>query len=168
MNIFKFSEKLMTMDEESWARHSNPWSVYSRFTCLPFLSFAIWSRGAIGGYSILLILVSIFWIWYNPRAFGPPRKTDNWASKGTFGERIFLRKKQLNIPSHHIKMAHILTWLTACGVPVLVYGLYELNPWAIILGNFLVIISKIWFVDRMVWIYQDMKDADPEFRRWLK
>ena len=168
MDIFNFSEKLMTMDEESWARHSNPLSVYSRFTCLPLLSFAIWSRGDIGWYSILLILLSLFWIWYNPRAFGPPETTDNWASKGTFGERIFLQRNRLDIPPHHIKMANALTWATAAGVPVLLYGLYGLNFWAVLLGNFLVILPKLWFVDRMVWLYEDMKDADPEFQGWLK
>jgi len=158
----------MTMDDESWARHSNPLSVYSRFICLPMLSLAIWSRGTISYYSIPLILLSLFWIWYNPRAFGPPKTTNNWASKGTFGERIFLQKKQLDIPSHHVTMAHTLTWLATVGLPVLIYGLFSLNLWAILLGNFLVIFPKVWFVDRMVWIYEDMKDRDPEFQRWLK
>ncbi len=168
MDIFDFSQKMMTMSEESWARHANPRSVYTRFTCLPLLSLAIWSRGMLGYYAIPLILLALLWIWYNPRAFSPPETTDNWASKGTFGERIFLRKKDLDIPEHHVRMAHLLTWLTASGMPILIYGLIALNPWAIILGNFVVILPKVWFVDRMNWIYEDMKDTQPEFSSWLK
>lgn len=168
MDIFNFSEKLMTMDEQSWARHSHPYSVYTRLTCLPSLSAAIWSRGELGYYSIPLIALALVWIWYNPRAFGLPRSTNNWASKGIFGERIFLQRQSLSIPGHHVKMAHLLTWLSATGIPVLIYGLSSLNPWGIILGNVLVIYPKVWFVDRMNWIYEDMIDARPEFRSWLK
>ncbi len=69
MDIFDFSQKMMTMSEESWARHANPRSVYTRFTCLPLLSLAIWSRGELGYLAIPMILLALFWIWYNPRAY---------------------------------------------------------------------------------------------------
>ena len=168
MTPFKFAEKAMSMTEETWARHASPWSVYTRFTCLPLLSLAIWSRAYLGVFSLVPVCLSIFWIWYNPRAFAPPASTDNWASKGTFGERIFLRKGRITIPAHHLRMARILSLLTGSGLPFLVYGLWVNNMWSIVLGNILVILPKIWFVDRMVWVYQDMKDTDPEFIRWLR
>ncbi|NJM71476.1 MAG: hypothetical protein HC862_15300 [Scytonema sp. RU_4_4] len=28
---------------------------------------------------------------------------------------------------------------------------------------YLVLLSKLWFIDRMVWLYEDMKDANPEY-----
>lgn len=166
--MFKASEKLMTMSDEAWARHANPLSVYSRFSCLPLLSLAIWSREVLGWYALVPTMLSLFWIWYNPRAFPPPAVTDNWASKGTFGERIFLRRKVLAIPRHHLQMAYLLTVLSGCGLPILVYALYINEMFLIAFANVLIIYPKLWFVDRMVWIYEEMKDTDPQFRGWLK
>ena len=36
-----------------------------------------------------------------------------------------------------------------------------------ILAMLLVIAAKTWFVDRMVWLFDDMKDTRPEYRSWL-
>lgn len=38
---------------------------------------------------------------------------------------------------------------------------------AVIIGIFLVIIGKIWFLDRMVIVYEEMKDNNPEYGSWL-
>jgi hypothetical protein len=27
-------------------------------------------------------------------------------------------------------------------------------------------LSKLWFVDRMVWLWQDMQDTNEEYRKW--
>lgn len=155
MNITRLAEKLMAMDEESWQRHSNPWSVYTRFSILPLLSLAFWSREWIGVYSLFPILLSFIWIWLNPRVFGIPKNTDNWASMGTFGERIYLNRNQQAIPQHHVKPALILQVLSGIGLPIFIYGLYSLNIWATILGNVWIMVFKAWFVDRMVWLYKD-------------
>ncbi|MDX2507896.1 MAG: hypothetical protein QNL62_25955 [Gammaproteobacteria bacterium] len=168
MSVFKKIEKMMFMTDEGWDRHSNPLSVYTRIPCLSLLSLSIWSREYIGLYSIVPILLSVFWIWYNPRAFCIPATTDNWASRGTFGERIFLQKDSVDIPKHHVKMAHKLTGLIIPGIPVLFYGLYVNDLWIITFGNFWVLLPKMWYFDRMVWIYEDMKDTSPEFKNWLK
>ena len=39
--------------------------------------------------------------------------------------------------------------------------------WPTIFGVALTALGKLWFVDRMVWLYEDMKDARPEYRAWL-
>lgn len=158
MDLIKLTEKLMSMDDETWARHSNPWSVYSRFTILPLMSFAFYSREWIGIYSILPISLSILWIWINPRLFGVPSNTDNWASMGTYGERLYLDRKANSIPEHHKSPAILLQVLSGLGLPIFIYGLYSLNVWAIIVGNLWVMVFKAWFVDRMVWLYLDMRN----------
>ena len=33
-----------SMSEETWQRHANPWSVWTRFTALPLIILAAWSR----------------------------------------------------------------------------------------------------------------------------
>lgn len=168
MDILKWAEKAMSMDEEAWNRHSNPWSVYSRFTTLPLISLAFWSREWLGFYSIALIALSFLWVWINPRLFSAPATTNNWASMGTFGERIYLNRAKELIPAHHLRLCQMLQILSAMGLPLLIYGLYALDVWILILGNFWIMVFKAWFVDRMVWIYLDVKDSNPVYQAWLR
>lgn len=167
-DIFALSERAMRMDEDAWARHANPLSVFSRFSILPLLSLAIWSRTWLGWWSLVLIAVVLFWTWWNPRAFGPPRSTDRWASRGTFGERVFLNRHVIPIPEHHLIWAKGLTLVSAIGVVPWVYGLWAFDSSSTLLGLALIIGGKTWFVDRMVWLYQDMSDADPTYQSWIR
>jgi hypothetical protein len=168
MDILKWAEKAMAMDEETWNRHSNPWSVYTRFTTLPLISLAFWSREWLGVYSLALIVLSFLWVWLNPRLFSIPARTNNWASMGTFGERIYLNRGSENIATHHLKTCRVLQSLSAMGLPFFLYGLYTLDLWILILGNFLVMVFKAWFVDRMVWLYMEMKASNPVYQSWFR
>jgi len=161
MNMTQFSEKLMLMDDESWERHANPWSVYTRFTILPLMSLAFFSREWLGYYAVIPIGMSFIWIWLNPRMFGVPSHTDNWASMGTFGERLYLNRKVTPIPEHHILPSMLLQIMAVLGLPVFIYGLSSLNIWALVLGNMWIMVFKAWFVDRMVWLFKDMNDSTP-------
>lgn len=158
----------MLMDEKAWNRHSNPWSVYTRFTALPLISLAFWSREWIDVYSVILIAFSFLWVWINPRLFSIPSTTNNWASMGTFGERIYLNRQNEAIPVHHLTVCRSLQLLSAIGLPIFIYGLYSLDIWILLLGNFWIMLFKAWFVDRMVWLYMDMKESNPTYRSWYK
>ncbi|QMU58922.1 MAG: hypothetical protein GKR98_12410 [Boseongicola sp.] len=168
MDAFDATERSMGMKDATWARHANPWSVWTRFTCLPLLILAIWSRDWFGWYSLVPIALACLWIWWNPRAFPVPASTDNWASKGTFGERIFLNRKTIPIPQHHLRWAYVLGFASAIGIPPLIWGLWTLDfEWTLI-GAILTVLPKVWFVDRMVWLYEDRKDSDPTYQSWLR
>ena len=167
-DIFAASEKMMGMDDATWARHANPWSVYSRMTAMPLLSGAIVSRVWLGWWALIPLAVVIVWIWWNPRAFAAPAHTDHWAAHGTFGERVFLNRKTIAIPAHHTAWAYALAWVSAVGILPWVYGLWVINLWAVLLGIAVIVGGKLWFVDRMAWLYQDMKDADPRYSEWQR
>ncbi len=97
-----FFTKLMSMDETTWERHASPFSVWTRvLTGLPVLLIAVWSIKLIGWWSLITMIIALLWIWLNPRLFSPPRNTNNWASKVTFGERVWLNRSFLPIPKHH-------------------------------------------------------------------
>jgi hypothetical protein len=168
MDLLKFSEKLMSMDEKSWQRHASPYSVYSRFTTLPLISFAFWSRSIWDIYALIPIFISFVWVWLNPRIFSAPLNTHNWASMGTFGERIYLNRKVEAIPEHHLSVCNVLMALQLIGLPLWLYGVYTLDVWAIAFGTSWLMITKAWFVDRMVWLYLDLKDSNPRYQSWLK
>ena len=168
MDLFNWAERSMGMTEATWMRHANPLSVWTRFTCLPLLILAIWSRVWLGWWALLPVALALFWVWINPRAFPPPARTDTWASKGTFGERVFLHRRAVPIPDHHRRWAFVLGSLSAIGLPPLVWGLWHLDVTLTLLGAVMLVLPKIWFVDRMVWLYEDMKLRHPEYAAWEK
>jgi hypothetical protein len=47
-----------------------------------------------------------------------------------------------------------------------IYGIVMLYVWPAILGIALAYLGKSWYLDRMVWLYEDMKDL-PEYKKWL-
>ncbi|NVK12631.1 MAG: hypothetical protein HWE35_00460 [Rhodobacteraceae bacterium] len=167
-DLFAASERLMKMDDAAWARHANPWSVFSRMSVLPLMTLAIWSRVWLGWGALLPVLLVLAWAWWNPRAFAPPASTDNWASRGTFGERVFLNRAQVPVPRHHEMWAKGLAWVSGIGVIPWIHGLWALNPGTALAGLILMIGGKLWFVDRMAWLYQDMQDEHPGYARWLR
>ncbi len=166
MDILKKLTKVFGLNNETWMQHSNPWSVWTRMVILPLIALAIWSRVWIGWYSLIPIGLMFFWTWINPRFFGKPKSTKHWSSKAVFGERVWLNKKKSPIPKHHLKAILILNIITGLGLPFLIWGLYDYHIWAIVLGLVIVIFGKMWFLDRMVWVYEDMKANSDEYSSW--
>lgn len=158
---------IFQMDEDAWARHANPWSVWTRNTVLPLLILAFWSRAWLGWWSLIPIAGTMIWAWINPRLFARPKSTDNWASKAVFGERVWLNRKAIPVPERHRKAPNILSACSGVGMVFVVWGVYALNVWPTIFGTAVVYLSKLWFLDRMVWLYEDMKDTTPEYQNWL-
>ncbi|APX10829.1 DUF6653 family protein [Tateyamaria omphalii] len=160
-DIYRAAERLMGMQDADWRRHANPLSVWTRFTCLPLMVLAIYARQWIGWWALPLLLLAAAWTWVNPRAFPAPSDFGSWASRGTLGERVFLARDRYDIDAHHIRIANVLTALSAVGLLPLIYGLIVLNPWATVLGVVAIVLPKVWFVDRMVWIHADITNTTP-------
>lgn len=154
------------MSDRVWQRHANPWSVYTRYFSLPVLVLAGWSRVWWGGWAIVPGLVAIAWIWLNPRLFPTPRSTENWASKSVIGERIWLNQADLPIPAHHAPLIRVTTTINAVGFGLCVWGLITLHLWPTLLGLSWVILGKTWFLDRMVWLCEEMRQQPP-YADWL-
>ena len=156
------------MDDATWARHASPWSVWTRVPIALLVVLAIWSRVWLGWLALLPVALVGVWAWINPRAFPAPRSTDNWASHGVFGERVWLARHRVAIPAHHRTVPHLLTAASGLGVLVLAWGLVELDVAITALGLALAMGAKLWFVDRMAWLYADMRDATPDYRAWQR
>ncbi|GAB5468213.1 MAG: hypothetical protein Kilf2KO_12430 [Rhodospirillales bacterium] len=166
MDLFAGAERLMRMDGTAWARHANPWSAYSRLAGSPLLFFAVWSLHWIGWWSLLPIALMAAWTWLNPRLFPPPTETASWASRGVLGERVFLNRKRIAIPREHLRLAWITTAASAVFLVLALYGLAVGNFWATFAGWHAAVLAKVWFVDRMAWLWDEMKDKHPVYRAW--
>ena len=168
MKPIKAMAGAMSMDEATWLRHANPWSVWTRFIILPLLVLAIWARIWLGWWSLGLVLILALWTRYNPRAFPAPKSTDNWASKAVMGERVWLARDEVTIPKHHATAAIVFSSLAGIGMPFVGYGLWALDFWPTFVGVAFIVIFKMWFLDRMVWLYDDMARKEPEYAGWLR
>lgn len=167
MAIEKAAAKAFRMTDAVWARHANPWSVWTRFPCLPLLALAVWSRQWIGWMSLIPIMLALMWIWLNPRVFRKPRSTDHWASRAVLGERVFLDHKSSDIPAHHRKAIRAINLVTLSGFVAVIYGLFVFDPVFASVGVLITMLGKIWFLDRMVWLYQDLSADSEKYSSWL-
>ena len=168
MGIESIFERVMSMSDDVWMRHASPWSVWTRIATFPLLMLALWSPHIIGAWSLIPIAILAAWIWLNPRLFDPPRRTDNWPAKVTFGERVWLNRKAIPIPGHHAMAAAITTGISAAGTVLLIAGALLAEPISFIAGGITAFLAKVWFCDRMVWLYEDMKDTNAEYASWLR
>jgi hypothetical protein len=149
------------LDEEGWARHANPWSGWTRFATLPLLVLAGWSRVWIGPWWLLFFALLLAWLWVNPRLFPPPRTWDAWITRGVLGERLWLARDTAPVPPHHRSLPAILSVVALAGLLPMVYGIIALEPWPTLAGMAVVLLGKLWFVDRMAWLHRDMTKDVP-------
>ncbi len=165
-NIFV---KLMSMDDYAWERHANPWSVWTRcVTGLPVLLYAVWTIRLIGYWSLLIITLSCFWLWLNPRLFPVPESTDNWASKVTLGERVWLNRQTIPIPSKYTKSALLLSIIAGVGFFIAITGAFLNCLLPTVVGGLISWFGKMLFCDRMVSLYDEMKETHSEYKSWLR
>jgi len=142
--------------QDAWRRHANPWSVYTRIPIPALLVAAIRSRTWIGWWSLLPIAVCLIWTVVNPRAFPPPRTLDSWASRSVMGETLWAERKSTPLPSRHRTAPVVLGALSAAGLPFLTWGLVVLDPWLTLFGLAIQMLGKLWFLDRMALLYNDV------------
>ena len=162
MDLFRASERLMAMTGEDWARHANPASVVTRILILPALALTILARDWLGAWTLVPLALVVAWVWLNPRVFPRPTRADGWATEGVLGERVFLARHDRAIPAHHLRWAHGLTAASLAGLVPLVWGLWSLVPGWTLAGLVLTMGAKLWFVDRMVWLWRDMAATHPD------
>ena len=167
MTLEKAIAKFFKMTDDVWARHANPWSLWTRYSTMPILALAVWSRVWIGWWAVLPVVAALVWVYINPRIFRKPKTTQSWTSKSVLGERVWLNRKTVPVPRHHYKIINFLTAVSSVGAITCVYGLIVLSVWPTVFGIVLVFLGKTWFLDRMAWLYEEMKDNNPEYRSWL-
>lgn len=144
------------MTDGTWARHASPWSVWTRATALPLLALAVWSRAWIGSRAWAPVGLALLWTWLNPRLFPPPRSLESWASKAVLGERFWLARDARPVPARHRRVPHLLSAVAGLGALAVAWGLWRLEPAPVVGGTAVVLLGKFWFLDRMVWLREDM------------
>ena len=112
------------------------------------------------------LALGLLWTWLNPRFFAAPATTDRWSSKAVFGERVWIRRDEMPIPERHRVLPNVLNGFSAVGLVLCVWGIVQLAIWPTVLGVVVQYASKFWFLDRMVWLFEDVRGTDPRYERW--
>lgn len=160
MNIEKTLARLFGLEGDQWLRHANPKSVYSRFPILPLLIISVWTRVWIGVYFVIPLGLTLLWTFVNPRLFDEPDSLENWASKGVLGERIWKDRSAYDIPRDFSLLTHMLNATQVIGLIPFLWGLYTLDFWMTMTGFAVAFLCKAWFFDRMVWLFEDMRETE--------
>jgi hypothetical protein len=160
--------KLFGLEGDTWMRHANPVSVWTRFAVLPLLALAVWSREWIGWWSLAAVALALVFMMVNPLLFPPPRSTRNWTSRSVLGERIWSERGKVELPPQFrgSGVTYATYAIQVVGMAVLVYGLVGLDLLAVVSGLLIMQTAKAWFLDRMVLLFEDMKARDPEYAAW--
>ena len=152
---------------DGWMRHASPASVGTRFTVLPLLAVSVWSRAWLGWWCLLPVALSIAWMFLNPRVFSRPRSTKNWASKAVLGERIWIEADRSSLPvAFRSRVPSLAQWYQALGLPFIVYGLIDFDVVATFAGVLIVLGGKLWYLDRMVLLFEDAKLSSAKYASW--
>jgi hypothetical protein len=166
MTIERKIAKAFALDDTTWLQHANPLSVALRTTVLPLLVIAFWSRIWLGWYTLVPVALVLLWAWYNPRVFSAPVSFEHWASKAVCGERVWLNRDVVPVPVHHRTTPILLSGVAGIGTLFVIWGVFAFDLWASVFGMALVYCGKLWFLDRMAWLWEDMKDA-PEYSKMI-
>ena len=158
---------LFGLQGEGWMRHANAASVWTRFAVVPLLTLSVWSWDWIGWYCLIPVALSLLWMGINPLFFKPPRSTKNWASRAVLGERIWSEGDRASFPAQfQSRIPTMIATTQAVALLPLAYGLIVLDPIATVCGVLLVQIAKLWFLDRMVLLFEAMKSTSGEYASW--
>ncbi len=160
--------KLFGLEGQSWMRHANPASVWTRFSVLSILALAIWSRDWIGAWCLIGVGLAIVWMFVNPLLFKAPKSTRNWASRTVLGERIWVDRNKVELPEQFRSRAPslIANSYSTIGMGLLVYGLADLNLLATVTGILITHGGKAWYLDRISLLFAEMKGRNAEYAAW--
>ena len=139
------------MKEQTWERHSNPWSVWTRVLTNPLVYVPVWNRSWRQA-----VLVGA-WFLLNPRLFPPPQNNSSWATRSVLGEQIWTSKPRADLPMA-LNMFSALLFLVA------LYSAYARQLRRLLSFGGLALVFKLWFLERMV-TYYDEYLARPWWRR---
>jgi hypothetical protein len=141
------------MKEQTWERHSNPWSVWTRVLTYPLVYIPVWNRSWRQAVPVGT------WFLLNPQLFPPPKDGSSWATRSVLGEQIWTSKLRADLPM-------LISVISALFFLVALYSAYARQLWRLLSFGGLALVFKLWFLERMV-TYCDEYLARSWWRRLL-
>lgn len=144
---------MQLMTDESWQRHANPWSVWTRFAAIPLAALAIWSRVWIGWWCLVPVALVVAWLILNVMVFAPVREPRSWASKGIYGERLWAQN-QAALPRRDVVLQRGLILAGLVGMCLFALGLVYLHLLLCLVGMAALVLAQLWRIDQFRKLYE--------------
>ena len=154
MKLTQTAVKAFGLDDKSWKRHANAWSVWTRMLGLGPILTPIYYRETLGWWAMIPIALGAGWMWVNPHVFPAVEEPRSWAEKGIYGEKMYAANQSLATDAHRPAMRWLIA-LAAVGAVLLAWGLILIEAWPSIFGITLIVLSQLWQIDRFVAIYAE-------------
>ena len=139
-------ERMATLIERAWRRHSNPWSVWTRILSYPLVYVPVWRRSWKQGAAVAA------WFAANPVLFPEPDGDESWTTRGVLGEELWTaeRPRDLSVLINAASAAFFAGGLLAT---------YGRRFWPMMFAASAALLLKLWYIDRMVSYYDRHRDA---------
>ena len=160
MRLDQSINNAMAMDDETWARHANPWSVWTRLAAIPAFALAVYARVWIGWWCLIPIGLIVIFLWLNTRIFAKATTDERWETRAIRGEQLWLARKENPIPEHHNTATFWIVFGSCVAIVPLAVGLVMLDPWAVALGVAGMFFGQLWFLDRLAWLYAETHNSE--------
>lgn len=72
-----------------------------------------------------------------------------------------MRRPSGSTTQRHRTIPNVLNAVSMIGLPFLAWGLFRYQLWPTLLGMVLITGTKLWYIDRMAVLYDDMVAAQP-------
>ncbi len=72
---------------------------------------------------------------------------------------MWLNRDKIDVPEYHKTLPNILNGISLAGMILSIWAIVTLSIWPAILGISLAYLGKSWYLDRMVWLYEDMNNG---------
>jgi len=105
-------------------------------------------------------------VWETRRFLLPERAGKEGAGRSR-PLRWGLNRKEVAVPRHFEPVIKVLNAISGVGTLLCFCGLIALSFWMTIFGMAVLLLGKSWFLDRMVWLYDEMKDTHSEYGKWF-
>jgi hypothetical protein len=138
---------MAVMSERTWNRHSNPWSGWTRAGSFPLLFVPPWTRRWWLGAPLAL------WLWLNPRLFAAPKDDRAWMTRGVLGEKLWTEG------GHRGGLEMRLGILSGLADAAAFALAYRRRFWPMAGFGLAGWLLKMWFIDRMVGLYDARRSS---------
>jgi hypothetical protein len=139
-------------EDQFWARHSNPWSGWTRVPSGAVIVYAIYRR------NWRLLGAALLWTAMNPFLFSPPKNKDAWMTRAVLAERWWVRD-ETNRPVG-LGYPNICNTAGALGFIYALYAAWRQSPSGATLGVVASIGLKLW------WLRVLVRHYDQRTGRW--
>ncbi len=133
--------------ENTWKRHSNPWSGWTRILTYPLVYVPFWNRSWKQGAAVAA------WFAANPFVFPAPKDDSSGATRSVLGEQLWTAERRRDLP-----MA--LNDASAAFFAGALLAAHRRRCWPMMFCGGSSYLLKMWFLDRMALYYDKHRERE--------